>query len=280
MISLGKDKSRLARGMNVPETMRIGYEELKGVMVAVLRGVGMAGERAEVCGGLFADASRDGVASHGVNRFAGFVKHLQEEVVVRDAVAKKVGGVGAMERWDGGYGVGPLNARSCMGRAVELAGMFGIGCVALGRTNHWMRAGNYGWQAAEAGCVGICWTNATPTMAAWGGKGRSVGNNPLVMAVPRANGEHVVLDMAMSQFSFGKLGMLERAGVEAPLVAGFDGEGKETTNPGKILRGGTLMPIGLWKGSGMGMVMDMIAAGMAGGMASWEVGKRDGGIGG
>ena len=62
----------------------------------------------------------------------------------------------------------------------------GVGCVALGNTNHWMRGGTYGWQAAEAGMIGICWTNTMPNLPPWGGVERVIGNNPLVIAVPRA----------------------------------------------------------------------------------------------
>lgn len=66
-----------------------------------------------------------------------------------------------MERWDGQRGFGPLNARHAMARAVELAHQFGIGMVALGNNNHWMRGGTYGWQAADAGCIGICSADLT-----------------------------------------------------------------------------------------------------------------------
>ena len=75
-----------------------------------------------------------------------------------------------MERWDGQRGFGPLNARHAMARAVELAHQFGIGMVALGNNNHWMRGGTYGWQAADAGCIGICWSNTCPNMPAWGAR--------------------------------------------------------------------------------------------------------------
>ena len=54
-------------------------------------------------------------------------------------------GFGAFERWDGHRGFGPLNAKLAMDRAVELAKEFGMGIVALGNNNHWMRGGSYGW---------------------------------------------------------------------------------------------------------------------------------------
>ena len=115
-----------------------------------------------------------------------------------------VGSCGALERWDGKLGIGNLNAYQAMDRAIELARRHGIGCVALANTNHWMRGGTYGWQAADAGLMGICWTNTLANLPPWGASDPRLGNNPFVIAVPRPEG-HVVLDMAMSQFSYGRL---------------------------------------------------------------------------
>ena len=70
-------------------------------------------------------------------------------------------------------------------RAISIAKENGIGCVVLKNTNHWMRGGTYGWQAADAGCIGICFTNTIANMPPWGGKEPKLGNNPLVIAVPR-----------------------------------------------------------------------------------------------
>ena len=56
-----------------------------------------------------------------------------------------------------------------MERAITMAAENGLGSVAMNNTNHWMRAGNYGWQAVESGCIGICFTNTIPNMPAWGG---------------------------------------------------------------------------------------------------------------
>ena len=78
-----------------------------------------------------------------------------------------------------------------MDRAVELAKQYGIGVVALGNNNHWMRGGSYGWQAADQGCIGICWSNTQPNMPAWGGIDKKIGNNPFIMAIPRLSLIHI-----------------------------------------------------------------------------------------
>lgn len=157
-----------------------------------------------------------------------------------------------------------------MERAIALGREHGVGCVALGNTNHWMRGGTYGWQAAEAGMIGICWTNTMPNLPPWGGAERIIGNNPLIIAVPRASGP-VVLDMAMSQFSYGALESYRKRGEMLPVDGGFDSEGNLTRDPGAIEKSWRPLPVGYWKGSGLAVVLDMIAAMMTLGQATHQI---------
>ena len=166
---------------------------------------------------------------------------------------------GSMERWDGHRGFGPLNAKRAMDRAIELARQNGIGLVALGNNNHWMRGGTYGWQAADQGCIGICWSNTCPNMPAWGALDNRIGNNPLILAVPRSNGEHIMVDCALSQFSYGKLETTRLAGKQLPVAGGYDENGSLTTDPAAIEKTRRMLPIGYWKGSGLSILLDLIA---------------------
>jgi 3-dehydro-L-gulonate 2-dehydrogenase len=133
-----------------------------------------------------------------------------------------------------------------------------------------MRGGAYGWQAADARVAAICWTNTLANQPPWGAADPRVGNNPLVVAVPRAGG-HVVLDMAMSQFSVG--GLMGRAarGERLPVTGGFDAAGTLTDDPQAILDSQRLLPIGYWKGSGLALMLDLLAAGLSGGQATHEI---------
>ena len=179
---------------------RIRFDEMKAEFKRVLIKKGCDEESADLSAQLMTETSCDGVYSHGVNRFPRVIDYIEKGYIDLKARPSKVDGMGAFERWDGHLGLGNVNAKLAMDRAVELAKEFGIGCVALANTNHWLRGGSYGWQAAEAGCVGICWTNTQPNMPAWGARDRRIGNNPFVMAVPCKEG-HVVVDIAMAQFA-------------------------------------------------------------------------------
>lgn len=250
--------------------MRVPFAKLHGVLTAALIGRGMAPERADLCALLFAEASRDGVASHGLNRFPRFLRTIARGIVDVDAAPVCVAASGALERWDGRRGPGNLNARDAMTRAIALARANGIGCVALSRTNHWMRGGSYGWQAADAGVIGICWTNTLANVPPWGAADPRVGNNPLVVAIPRAGG-HVVLDMALSQFSVGALAAHAARGETLPVAGGFDADGRLTNDAAAILASRRLLPVGFWKGSGLAFVLDVIAASLAAGHATHQI---------
>jgi len=250
--------------------VRVPYEDLYAALREAMLRLGLAEERAAVCGRLFAETTRDGVYTHGLNRFPRFAAQVANGTVDVTAEATQVAGFGGLERWDGHRGVGNLNALACMERAIALAKKHGIGGVALANTNHWMRGGTYGWQAAEQGLFAICWTNTLANLPAWGATTPTVGNNPLVIAVPRVNG-HVVLDMAMSQFSYGSLAAYSKRGQLLPVDGGFDLAGNLTRDAAAIEASQRALPVGYWKGSGLSLVMDMVGAMLSGGHATYQI---------
>ena len=248
----------------------VSYEELLSVLTDILTVIGFAEERAEQCAKLFADATCDGVYSHGLNRFPRFIEMIRRNVIDIHAQPTLATAIGSLEEWEGNHGPGNLNAQFSMARAVELADKYGVGCVALKNTNHWMRGGSYGWQAAEAGVIGICWTNTLPNLPPWGSDEPRLGNNPLVIAVPRAKG-HVVLDMAMSQFSYGSLESYRLKGEQLPVFGGFDSKGKLTREAAAIEGSGRPLPIGFWKGSGLALLLDLMAVALSGGLGTHQI---------
>ncbi len=256
--------------------MRISYEEMKQVFKKTLLKKGFLEQTAELSSTLFAQNSLDGVYSHGVNRFPRVISYIEKGYINPKAVPTKIDGIGGLERWNGNLGMGNSNAKICMDRAIELAKQNGLGCVALQNTNHWMRGGAYGWQAADNGCIGICWTNTQPNMPAWGAKDRRIGNNPLIISIPKSNGKHVVLDCAMSQFSYGKIEQCELNSEQLPVPGGFDSDGNITKDPSEITKTWRVLPIGYWKGSGISIALDLVATVLSGGLSTSEIGKLGG----
>lgn len=239
--------------------LRISYDDMVKEFRRVLISRGFSEKNASDAATVFAQNSLDGIYSHGLNRFPRVVEYLDKGEIDPAVTATCEMAMGAIERWEGHRGFGPLNAKQAMDRACELAKEYGIGMVALGNSNHWMRGGSYGWQAADQGCIGICWSNTMPNMPAWGGKDRKIGNNPLILAVPKSSGDHVVVDCAVSQFSYGKIEEARLKGQQLPVPGGYDEEGNLTTDPAAIEKTWRVLPMGYWKGSGISILLDLIS---------------------
>jgi 3-dehydro-L-gulonate 2-dehydrogenase len=250
--------------------LRVPFHDLQAALHRAMLHLGFTENRAALCARLFAETTRDGVYTHGLNRFPRFVETIRNGSIDIHAEPEKIGGFGAIERWDGRKGVGNLNATSSMDRAIALAKQNGLGAVALSNTNHWMRGGTYGWQAAAQGLFAICWTNTLANLPAWGATPPTLGNNPLVIAVPHPE-NHVVLDMAMSQFSYGSLAAYSKRGQPLPVEGGFDLAGNLTKDAAAIEASQRALAIGYWKGSGLSLVLDMLAAMLSGGHATHEI---------
>lgn len=253
--------------------MRIKFDDMINEFKRILIKKGFSEEKAEISARLFAENSVDGVYSHGVNRFSRVIEYIDKGYIDVKAKPTKIEGFGSFERWNGNLGMGNINAKTCMDRAIELAKINGVGIIALRNTNHWMRGGAYGWQAANAGCIGMCWTNTMPNMPPWGAKDRKIGNNPFIMAIPRSNGEHVIVDSAMSQFSYGKIEEYRLRGAQLPVPGGFDTEGRISTDPVEIEKTWRVMPTGFWKGSGMSIAFDLIATVLSAGNSTTDIGR-------
>lgn len=252
--------------------LRVSFEEMKQEFKRVLLKKGFDEEKAEMGAQLFTETSCDGIYSHGVNRFPRVMEYIEKGYIDVNADPIAVGKMGAFERWDGKLGLGNINAKKAMDRAIELAKEYGIGCVAIQNTNHWLRGGSYGWQAADAGCIGLCWTNTQPNMPAWGASERRIGNNPLIFAIPREEG-HIVADLAMAQFSYGQMEATKLRGEQLPVPGGYDAQGNITTDPAEIEKTWRVLPIGFWKGSGLSILLDLIAASLSGGNSCKGVGE-------
>lgn len=252
---------------------RIPFQLLQDEFCRVLLKAGFAPERATLVASRFAENQRDGIFSHGLHRFPTFFASIQANGIDIHADPEKIGGLGAIEQWDGKMGIGLWNAHIAMGRAIELARSHGIGCVALRNTNHWMRAGAYALQATESGCIGICWTNTIPLLPPWGSAGVRIGNNPVAIAIPPAE-RPMLLDMAMSQYSNGKLEVYQQQGRELPIAGGYGADGILTKNPGAILAARRAVPIGYWKGSAFAVMLDTLAALLSGGLSSHQIARQ------
>lgn len=254
--------------------MRIKYQKLYDKFEEVLLDRGFNQEKAARAAKNFADSSLDGFQSHGINRFPRFIEMVDQGYIDIEAEPEKVGENGNIEIYDGKLGPGNLNAQTIMEKAIAKAKKEGVAVMALRNTNHWMRGGAFGWQAAEAGCGAICFTNTLPNLPPWGTAEAKIGNNPLVMAIPYRE-KHLVLDMAVSQYAYGTLEKYSLSGDELPYPGGYNEEGELTSNPQEILDAMRPIPAGYWKGSGLSIMLDLFAALLSNGLNTFLIGEKE-----
>jgi (2R)-3-sulfolactate dehydrogenase (NADP+) len=132
-------------------------------------------------------------------------------------------------------------------------------------------AGVLGWfveQIAEAGLIGIGFANSSPSVAPWGAKEPFFGTNPMALAVPRDGKPMLLIDQASSQVA--RVSVMQRAARGEPIPSswGFDSEGNPTTDGDAVLNGGSLAPFGGYKGYGIALLVEIMAAGLTG--ANWS----------
>ena len=250
--------------------MLVPFEELKATAKKAFLNLGLTEEQAETCAHVHASSSADGVESHGMNRIPRFAEYVAKGWINIHAKPELVKAHGAAENYDGHLGIGITNALFCSERAMKLAEVHGIGLVALKNSTHWMRGGTYAWKMAEAGYIGISWISTESCMPMWGSDVKSVGNNPFCIAIPREDGQ-IVVDMAMSQYSYGKLGVYRLAGKKLPYPGGFDKDGNLTDDPAAIEDSMRILPTGYWKGSSLAIALDLAATAIANGLCGSDM---------
>jgi len=255
--------------------LRVPYDTLCEALKEALCSAGVLSSHAEVEARIMAEADLCEVPSHGVRMLPGLLRALAESRVTPVPQFLTQRDLGAICVLDCNNGPGRYASARAMEAAVERARHFGVGVCLAKNTTHWGRAHAYASRAAQTGFIGICTTNAFPTMAIGGAKTRVIGNNPLAIGIPGAiSTEPLVLDMAMSQAAVGKVTTWLREGKSAPGNWGIDAEGNPTSDTAEILKG-AVIPMGEHKGAGLAVMLELMTAALAGAAFTHEILARD-----
>jgi len=156
--------------------------------------------------------------------------------------------------------------------AIDTARKNGVALLAVAQSHTCTSLGYFTEQIGRAGLIGLGFTNASPVVAAPGGKTRVIGTNPMAMSVPDGQGGLAVhFDFSTSAVALGKITMAKYAGQPIPLGWAVDENGTPTTDPDAALRG-SLCSAGGYKGWGLGVMVELMAAAMTGSVNSLDVG--------
>ncbi len=226
---------------------------------------GLTKEESRITSELTVKSNLWGIDSHGVLRTPVYVKRVLNGAIKSNAEITVISDrKGPVQLMDGDSGMGYVVGRKAMEKAIDLAKEYGIGMVLVNNSNHFGAAGLYVDLAAEAGLLGICTTNVIPNIGMPGSLKPSTGNNPLALGAP-LNGEfNFVLDISMSSVAGGKLLLAMKEGKKIPTNWAITKEGKETDDP-KLGFEGLLLPMGMHKGFGMSLFIDIITGVLSGG---------------
>lgn len=199
-----------------------------------------------------------GLSTHGLSRVESYGERLDVNGIAKAPHIKAERVAPAMAKVDGANGIGPLVGMHGLRIAMELARENGIGAAFVRGSNHFGPISPYSYLAAEQGFASMIGSNATTTIAPWGGSDARLGNSPLGFGVPGANGAHFMLDMAMSVVARAKIRNALKAGQSIPDTWATDSSGRATTDP-KAALDGFLLPIGGHKGYGLALLVDLFA---------------------
>lgn len=258
------------------EEILVKHETSIAAIRKALAQVGVPSPIRDVEAQVMAESDLFGVPSHGIRMLPGLVQAIREGRTNPNPTLKVTRQHAATCVLDGDNGPGRFVSTRAMQMAVDRAQDAGVGVCLATRVTHWGRAHAYAYRAALAGMIGLCTTNAIPNMLAWGSSRPLLANNPLAIGVPRAaEQDPIVLDMAMSQASVGKIGTYLREGRRVPQSWGLDHSGQPTDDPGEILSSHKLVPAGEHKGAGLALMMELLTGALAGALLSHEIAQAD-----
>ncbi|WP_299769384.1 Ldh family oxidoreductase [uncultured Tateyamaria sp.] len=155
--------------------------------------------------------------------------------------------------------------------ALDAARQFGIASLAVGHAHTCTALGYFTEQIARAGFIGLGMTNASPIVAPPGGKTRMIGTNPIAFSVPDGQGGLAMqFDQSTTTVALGKITMAKATGEAIPEGWAVDADGNPTTDPEAALAG-SLVSTGGYKGWGFGLMVELLTAGLTGGVLSRDV---------
>jgi len=238
--------------------------EIEELAFRALTAVGTSEANARPLAVATAQTEADGVASHGLAYIPIYCEHVTCGKVDGQAVARLEPTRPGMLVADAGTGFPHSAIDQGFERLTVMARAQGIAALAIRNSYNCGVLGLHTRRLAEAGLMGIGFTNAPASIAPSGGQKPVVGTNPLSVAAPDGKGGVAVLiDQSASVIAKSEIMKHSREGKEIPLGWGLDADGKGTTDPDAALAG-SMAPAGGYKGVGLSLFVEMMAAAMSG----------------
>ena len=256
-------------------TVSLTLDEISNLAKKTLIANGCDDETATILSDLIMKAERDGSLSHGLFRLPAYVSGLKSGKINGKArpEVKKISP--SVIKVLGNNCLAPMVLNKGLPELIKTAKENGVAILAINNSHHMAAMWPETEAVAEEGLVAFACTSYKPAVAPAGAIKPLFGTNPISFAWPRPGNTPVVFDMATASMAMGEVQVAKREGHKVPLGTGLTKEGKETTDPGEIVDGGVLLPFGGYKGSGIAMMVELLAGALVGDNFSFETAAKD-----
>jgi (2R)-3-sulfolactate dehydrogenase (NADP+) len=255
------------------DVLRLSPTAARRLIYDALIGAGTAASNA----GYFADAILDtelsGLEGHGFYWLQYYCDHVRSGKVDGRArpKVKKLSPVAF--RIDARRGFAHPAIEAGVAKLIPAARKNGIAGMAVYNSYNAATLGYHTGYLARHGLLAFGFTNSTPAIAPVGGRKPVIGTNPLSFAVPGKAGKIAFLiDQSASAVTWTAVKLAADEGRAIPLGWALDAEGRPTADPARGLAG-SMAPAGGYKGFGVGLIVEVMCAALAGARRGPEMGS-------
>jgi LDH2 family malate/lactate/ureidoglycolate dehydrogenase len=245
-------------------------KDLQSLTEKIFLAIGCSSEHSAQAAEALLSADIRGIDSHGIARLSGYVRLWEAGRINANPSIRVLHESPSTATVDGDSGLGLVVAPYAMQLAISKAETAGTGWVAVQNSNHFGIAAYHAMKALQKDMIGISMTNASALVSPTFANERLLGTNPICVAIPSGNEPPFVADLATTTAANGKLEILQRKNLEAPVGWIQDQDGHSTTDAHALKNGGALLPLGSdrehgsHKGYALGSVVDIFSAVLSG----------------
>ena len=261
-------------------TVPLSLKDIYNLANKTLLANGCDEETSKILSDLIMKAERDGSLSHGLFRLPAYIAGLKSGKINGKNRPKISKITPSVVKVDGNNCLAPMVLNKSLPELIKAAKENGVAVLSITNSHHMAAMWPETEAIAEEGLVAFACTSYKPAVAPAGSIKPLFGTNPISFAWPRKNKPPVVYDMATASMAMGEVQVAKREGHKVPLGTGLTKDGKETTDPAEIADGGVLLPFGGYKGSGIAMMVELLAGALVGDNFSYETAEKDNNDGG
>jgi (2R)-3-sulfolactate dehydrogenase (NADP+) len=249
--------------------MKCSIDELTQLATRALKKAGASKAMAEVTAAALVEAESQGLAGHGLSRVALYSEHLRQGRANGKARAKVIRKKGAVCLVDANGGLAFPAMALAVKEAIKRAQRYGVSFAGVTNSHHFGAAAYHLAPVAQAGMVGLAFSNSPSAINAWGGRKAFYGTNPIAAIIPRRDANPIVVDLSLTEVVRGKIMLHAREGKPIPLGWALDKDGNPTTDAKAALTG-SLSPIGGAKGAALALMVEVLSVALTGAAFSFE----------